>query len=115
MKPGQKLGLTPFPMTTTLDFDWSDGPSAAVVTAVASELGTDLDELDAPLNDYVDPDALDALFAPTYDGVPRPEGRVTFAVHGCEVTVDGRGEVTAEQLAGSVGSQEQADESRTPG
>lgn len=85
-------------MTTTLAFDWVDGPSAAVIAAVASELGLEPEEMDAPLNDYVDPEALDALFAPTHRKVPRANGRVEFTVHGCDVTVFGSGEVTVERL-----------------
>lgn len=102
-------------MTTTLTFDWSEGPSVAVVTAVAEELGLEPDELDAPLNDFVDVDALDSLFAPTYDGVARASGHVTFAMLGCEVTVDGRGEVTVDRVVGSMGIRDQPDESPTHG
>jgi hypothetical protein len=102
-------------MTTTLAFDWSEGPSAAVVAAVASELGAEPEGLDAPLNDYVDPDALDALFAPTYEGIPRAEGDVVFSMHGCEVTVSTSGRVSADRLAEHASAQGQPDESRTPG
>lgn len=85
-------------MATSLSFSWADGPSGAVVAAVAGELGTEPDELEAPLHDFVEPDALDVLFAPTYAGVARPAGQVTFSMHGCTVTVDGCGEVTAERV-----------------
>lgn len=102
-------------MTTTLDFDRSNGPSAAIVAAVATELGLAPDELEAPLNDFVDPDALDALFAPTYDGVQRAAGRITFTMLGCEVTVDGYGEVTVDGGVGSVGIRSQPDESPSHG
>lgn len=102
-------------MTTSLTFDWSDGPSATVVAAVARELGTDPAELDAPLNDYVDPDALDALFAPTPAGVPRSEGYVVFPVHGCEVTVRSSGEITVDRLAEEGAAYGQLDESPTTG
>ena len=101
-------------MTTTLHFDWSDGPSAAVVAAVASELGVEPNVLDVPLNDFVDPDALDALFAPTYDGIGRAEGFVVLSMHGCEVTVRSSGVVSAENPAERVTADGQLDESRTP-
>lgn len=56
--------------------------STAVVEAVASAKG--VDEVDLPpLNDAVDPDALNALFKPRDD----PEGLVTFTYADCEVTV----------------------------
>lgn len=102
-------------MTTTLAFDWVDGPSAAVIAAVASELGLEPNEMDAPLNDYVDAEALDALFAPTHREVPRGKGRVEFTVHGCEVTVSDSGEVTAERSTDRTLAESHPDRSRTPG
>lgn len=102
-------------MTTTLTFQWSEGPSATVVAAVADELGTDPDELDAPLHDFIEPDALDVLFAPTHGGVVRANGRVTFSMHDCSVTVDSCGEVTAKQEVTPAATQGQTDESRTFG
>lgn len=102
-------------MTTTQTFHWTDGPSAAVVTAVANELDTDPEELETPLHDFVEPDALDALFAPTHKGVARANGRVTFSMHDCSVTVDSGGEVTATLEATSVARKGQTDESQTYG
>lgn len=102
-------------MTTTLTFQWSEGASAAVVAAVANELGTDLDELDTPLHDFIEPDALDALFAPTHGGVMRSNGRVTFSMYNCSVSVDSSGEVTAKQRVTPATTQGQTDESRTLG
>lgn len=45
-----------------------------------------------PLYHAIDPDALDRLFAP---GGPRMRGEVSFEMAGCEVVVDGDGQVTA--------------------
>ena len=102
-------------MTTTQTFHWTDGPSAAVVTAVANELDTDPETLETPLHDFVEPDALDALFAPTHKGVARANGRVTFSMHGCSVTVDGSGNVTAKQERTPADALGQTDESQTYG
>lgn len=102
-------------MTTTLDFDWSEGPSAAVVAAVAEELRAEPEDLDAPLNDFVDPDALDELFGPTYEGTPRSGGYVAFTVHGCEVTVRSSGVVSADRLADPASASGQPDESTSHG
>lgn len=57
-------------------------PSTAVVEAVAAHEGTDAERLDPPLNDVVDPDALDRLF----DG-RETDARVTFRYRGHEVVV----------------------------
>lgn len=67
-------------------------PSTAVVLAVAAVTETKLLDM-APLNDCVDPEYLDGLFAPKQDGTPRAAGHVTFLFAGYEVTVDSTGEV----------------------
>lgn len=75
----------------------SDGEStgAAVVRAVADAKGVDPLDLD-PLYDVIDGDALDAMFAER-DGSDPLELRFTMA--GCEVVVQGAGEVTVTQQA----------------
>ncbi|MFC4357192.1 HalOD1 output domain-containing protein [Halobium salinum] len=66
-----------------------------VAFAVSDATGVPVTELDVVLNDYVDPDALHALFAPKDDGTPRPQGSVSFTVGDCEVTVFGDHRVVA--------------------
>jgi hypothetical protein len=64
----------------------------AVVRAVAA--ARDTDPLDvSPLNDVVDPDALDALFQSKIDGSSRDGGTVQFALDGCDVTIESTGDV----------------------
>ena len=60
--------------------------SVAVVTAIATKRGVEPTEL-PPLYESIDPDALDALFAPTRSGGPR-RGRLEFTYDGHEVAVD---------------------------
>lgn len=64
-------------------------PSRAVIDAVASAEDADPSELD-PLNDVIDPDALNGLFADRDVEL----GRVVFRYHGYTVTVDRHGRVT---------------------
>ena len=45
------------------------------------------------LYDVIDPEALDALFAPRADGSPRPVGEVSFQYAGYWVTVSSGGVV----------------------
>lgn len=66
--------------------------SGRVVSAVAEELDVDRTEID-PLYSVVDPDALDALFAPDPVGRPPAMCRVSFRYCGCEVQVSGDGDV----------------------
>lgn len=64
--------------------------SDRVLEAVADARGTDPLELDRPLYDVVDPDALDALFAAD-DGTDTL--RVEFTYGGYRVTVRGDGQI----------------------
>jgi hypothetical protein len=70
-----------------------------VARGIAEVSDTPVEELDAELNDYVDPDALDRLFAERLDGTDRDEGRVVFPMQGClvEVYADYRVVVTREE------------------
>ncbi|WP_135820177.1 HalOD1 output domain-containing protein [Halostella litorea] len=70
-------------------------PSERVVESVAEAEGVDPVDLTPPLNDVVDLDALDALFAPV-GGVPRAVGRVEFRYDGYVVVVEADGSVTVE-------------------
>jgi hypothetical protein len=63
--------------------------SEMVVSTVAQAKGVDPLELE-PLYNVVDPDALDSLFA-SNDGQSSME--LCFEMAGCEVVVDGAGEV----------------------
>lgn len=48
------------------------------------------------LGEVLDPDALDALFAPRPDGAPRSGGQVTFEFYDHVVSVNADGQVTVE-------------------
>jgi hypothetical protein len=64
---------------------------SVVLDAVGEAVGVPVAELDVELNDYVDPDALNDLFAPRLDGQARGSGSVRFEIAGCEVAIhDGR-------------------------
>lgn len=60
--------------------------SIAVVHAIAAHRGVDPVEL-PPLYEWIDPDAIDALFEPTRTGGPR-RGRLEFEYDGHTVAVD---------------------------
>jgi hypothetical protein len=72
----------------------ADEPSVAVVMAVAAREGVDPTELSPPLNDVVDPDALDALFAGSDD---ESIGSLTFDYRGYSVEVRSDGRVHVER------------------
>jgi hypothetical protein len=58
-----------------------------IVDAVSEAIGVPVERIPFELNDYVDPDALDDLFADRVDGTPRRGGWLTLYVDGVEVTV----------------------------
>ena len=61
--------------------------SHVVVAAMADALNCERMEV-PPLHDTVDPEALDDLFGPRYDGTPRAGGRVEFTHLDCDVVVE---------------------------
>ncbi|MDG5778319.1 HalOD1 output domain-containing protein [Haloarculaceae archaeon H-GB2-1] len=72
-------------------------PSQAVVEAVAEADGTDPETLTPPLNDVVDPDALDRLFDDRTEDSPRDSGHLTFLYHGYMVVVYSTGDVEVQE------------------
>ncbi|WP_226039479.1 HalOD1 output domain-containing protein [Natrinema sp. DC36] len=79
-----------------------DGPatlSTTVIHALADCLGVDVTDSRVSLYDTVDPDALDALFRPRYNGTPRTGGTLSFVVNGHHVRVRGDGEILIEPPA----------------
>lgn len=66
----------------------------SIVETVSEKEGVDCSDL-PPLNEVVDPEALEHLFATRSNGIPRGDGHVTFLYCGHTVTVysDGRVEL----------------------
>lgn len=82
----------------SLTFEWDEVESVTreVVEAVATVTGTDPTEFE-PVATTIDPDALDALFAPRDSGQRRDRGYVRFPVAGHDVTVYAHGEIVVHQ------------------
>ena len=77
-----------------LEYQWSGATPASVgVIEGASALLETPPERLRPLYEVVDPDALNALFGPRFDGRARTEGHVTFQYVGLDVTVHADGRV----------------------
>lgn len=77
--------------------------SQRVVENVADARNTSPLDL-PPLFDCVDPDALDRLFSDGPGSTVRDQGRLTFPMAGCEVTVWADGTVEADVLGGTDGT-----------
>ena len=74
-------------------------PAEQVVEKLAAARGVEPVEMDRPLNDSIDPDALDAIFAPRHDGAPRTgDGYVEFSAYGYRVRVRKNGTVRLARL-----------------
>jgi hypothetical protein len=81
----------------------NDGPPAAssqslstrVLTAVADAKACTPVDLE-PLYNAINPEALDALFAPQANGTTRADGSVSFQYSGYQVTVSSEGDVSLE-------------------
>jgi hypothetical protein len=63
-----------------------------ILTEIVESTNQSVEDID-PLYNVVDPEALEALFAPKADGTPRPVGEVSFEYAGYWVTVSSEGAV----------------------
>ncbi|WP_254864078.1 HalOD1 output domain-containing protein [Halovivax gelatinilyticus] len=72
-----------------------------IVTEVAEREGVDPTMLRPPLHDVIDPEALEALFAPTPTSDRTAGGSVTFAYCGYDVTVAADGTISVSEIAPS--------------
>jgi len=76
-------------------------PSRAVVEAVADAEDVPVEEIGPPeypsLNEVLDPDALDGLFAPKGNGLERVPGEVRFRYCAYDVTLQRDGSVSVER------------------
>ncbi|WP_254531812.1 HalOD1 output domain-containing protein [Natrinema gelatinilyticum] len=70
--------------------------STTVIHALADCMGVNVTDSRVSLYDTVDPEALDNLFRPRYDGRPRTGGTLSFYVDGHHVRVSGTGEILIE-------------------
>mgnify|MGYP006294201653 CR=1 FL=1 len=73
------------------DFEDNRSASEAVLYEVAEQEDVQPEDLNPPLFEVVDPDALDALFK-------GDTGRVSFEYHGYAVTVDHSATVTLQSI-----------------
>ncbi|AQL44899.1 hypothetical protein BV210_19265 (plasmid) [Halorientalis sp. IM1011] len=103
----QSLGHRTQPYVVHHDFD---GPSELTTTlahAIADVTGFDVTETGFTLSDYVDPAALDRLFAPKSDGTPRTNGHLGFTIWDCQVTVYSTGQIVVTQTQPQNGGRNQ--------
>ncbi|WP_433634804.1 HalOD1 output domain-containing protein [Halomicrococcus sp. NG-SE-24] len=80
-------------------FDGSadDSLKTRIISHVAAQKNVDSTSLE-PLYEAIDPDALEDLFAPHFDGTSRTTGRVVFAYSGYRVTVTSDGDIQTTPL-----------------
>jgi len=73
-------------------FDAPGDVHTTVVTAVGAVTDAEPAEMER-LYGRIDPDALDAVFAPLPDGTRRTGGELTFSLAGCTVSLYSEGEL----------------------
>lgn len=84
-----------------LHHDWvcDDSVATTVIEGVAAVTNTPKTDLDPPLHEVVDPDALDNLCQPLNgDELRDGNGQLTFQLYGCNVTLNWSGRITIEPL-----------------
>ena len=78
------------------EYDWTTtSPAVAIIETVAAAADSDPEDLE-PLYDWVDPDAIDALFEDSSDTPHRSRLFVSFTYAGYEVTIGEDGVTTAQ-------------------
>lgn len=77
----------------SIEHDGSTDLSVLIVSAISSITDTDPMDIDPPLNEAIDPDALDRLFSDRPGGLPREGGYLAFYLGDCRVTVYSDGEL----------------------
>jgi hypothetical protein len=81
-----------------LDFDVRHrDPSTMTVLAVEEVADARMEKM-TPLQESIDPDALDAIFGPRPDGTSRTDLSVTFQFEGYEVTVESDGTIILDRV-----------------
>jgi hypothetical protein len=75
------------------DFDGPAALSTTVIHALSEVANVDATDTESTMFQCVDPDALDALFSPINDEMPRTSGHVSFSTWGYEVTVYSTGQI----------------------
>ena len=85
--------------SVVLELDWerNDPVSTTIIEGVAAVTDTPKTDLDPPLYEIVNPDALDNLCQPLNDDVLRDgSGQLIFRLHGCTVTFYWSGRIKIE-------------------
>lgn len=77
----------------THDFEGAAELTTTLVHALADVTGLDMTEAEATVEECVDRDALDRLFAPLSDGTPRANSQLGFTAWGHQVTVYSNGQI----------------------
>lgn len=68
-----------------------------VVQRVAKKEGLNATDLSKPLDEVVDPDALEALFSESPDGYQRAAGTIQFTYQGYTIVIDSDQQVSIEE------------------
>lgn len=75
------------------DMQGNGSLSTTIVSALAELKQVDATSLGFALHDFVDTDALDAIFSPKLDGTPREDCRMEFTLQEYRVTVYSDGHI----------------------
>jgi hypothetical protein len=89
----QQRSPTQQPYVVTHDFGGTAELTTTLAHALSDVTGIDVTDTGFTLNDYVDPEALDALFQPKSDGTPRTNGSVQMTILGCRVVIHSTGQI----------------------
>lgn len=102
-----RTGYDPRSETYHAQHDWADSQSLSTTVIETVGAATDTDPIQMePLYERLEPDALDALFRPHSDDVPRTSGQVLFSLDGHDVAVHSCGDIIVDVSEKERGARE---------
>lgn len=80
------------------DFTSDSSLSLTILEIIEQLSNADTTEMDGSLNEYVNPDALDSLFSPRFDGTPREDGgSISLELYDHDIVVHSDGHIIVSQ------------------
>lgn len=77
--------------TVQHDFGGAASLTATLAHALSDVADSNVTDVEATVNEYVDPTALDTLFQPVSQGSQRANGHLTFSIDGYQTTIYANG------------------------
>jgi hypothetical protein len=99
---GQQQPFRPF--VRRHEFGGQTKLTTTLVHAVSDVTGANVSDVEATLNELLDPDALNLLFGPSADTGSRSNAQLTVTIWGYRITISTTGQITIHPAQGAHGA-----------